>query len=338
MPNIVLILYLLIAVSAYAGLYHLMFFFRQKTDVKNLLFSLLCFAQVFYCAAHAKFYSALTIQDALNSIQFVYGVTSILIPLYLWFFYHYTEKSFKKYICYAGSAVFGTFFILSFITSDVTFSLDDVYQKGIQASGLFEGTVYEFAPGFFFQVFPFILFAAILFLFCNILRYYRRRYKSAFKLMPVSFGIVVAVAVYDMLSAVGLINFIYLSEFAYMLIILSMSNRLMTDFIDSQKEVENLNTTLEAKVTKRTQELLDKKNELLESLEKVKLLSGFLPICASCKKIRDDKGYWNQIEQYISDHANVEFSHGICPECSEKSYGKQQWYIKMKKRQMGNPS
>jgi len=256
----------------------------------------------------------------------------------LWFFYYYTGKSFKKYICYAGSTVFGTFFILSFITSDVTFSLDDVYQKKIQVSGLFEGTVYEFAPGFFFQVFPFILLAAILFLFCTILRYYLRRYKSALKPMPVSFGIVMAAAVYDMLSAVGLIDFIYLSEFAYMLIILSMSNRIMTNFIDSQKEVENLNTTLEAKVAKRTQELLDKKNELLESLEKVKLLSGFLPICANCKKIRDDKGYWNQIEQYISNHANVEFSHGICPECSEKFYGKQQWYIKMKKRQMGNQS
>jgi PAS domain-containing protein len=60
--------------------------------------------------------------------------------------------------------------------------------------------------------------------------------------------------------------------------------------------------------------------ELRESLNKVKLLSGFLPICASCKKIRDDNGYWKQIEAYIKDHSEAEFSHGICPECSRKLY------------------
>jgi hypothetical protein len=60
--------------------------------------------------------------------------------------------------------------------------------------------------------------------------------------------------------------------------------------------------------------------QLQKALEEVKTLSGFLPICASCKKIRDDKGYWNQIEAYISEHSEAEFSHGICPECLEKLY------------------
>lgn len=60
--------------------------------------------------------------------------------------------------------------------------------------------------------------------------------------------------------------------------------------------------------------------ELRASLENVKMLSGLLPICASCKKIRDDKGYWNQIESYIRDHSEAEFSHGICPECMKKLY------------------
>jgi PAS domain S-box-containing protein len=59
---------------------------------------------------------------------------------------------------------------------------------------------------------------------------------------------------------------------------------------------------------------------LQESLKKVKQLSGFLPICASCKKIRDDEGYWNQIEWYIREHSEVEFSHGICPDCARKLY------------------
>jgi len=57
-----------------------------------------------------------------------------------------------------------------------------------------------------------------------------------------------------------------------------------------------------------------------EAHDQVKILSGFLPICASCKKIRDDQGYWNQIEAYIVDHSEAEFSHGICPDCSQELY------------------
>ena len=61
-------------------------------------------------------------------------------------------------------------------------------------------------------------------------------------------------------------------------------------------------------------------SELKDALDKVKTLSGFLPICSHCKNIRDDKGYWNQIESYIHKHSEAEFSHGICPECAEKFY------------------
>ena len=60
--------------------------------------------------------------------------------------------------------------------------------------------------------------------------------------------------------------------------------------------------------------------ELQEAIAKVRTLSGLLPICSSCKKIRDDKGYWNQIESYISRHSSAEFSHGICPECAQRLY------------------
>lgn len=60
--------------------------------------------------------------------------------------------------------------------------------------------------------------------------------------------------------------------------------------------------------------------ELKTALEKVRKLSGMLPICANCKKIRDDNGYWNQIETYIRDHSDAEFSHGLCPGCAQKLY------------------
>lgn len=60
--------------------------------------------------------------------------------------------------------------------------------------------------------------------------------------------------------------------------------------------------------------------ELQEALSKVKQLSGLLPICAGCKKIRDDRGYWNQIEHYLRAHSEAEFSHGLCPDCMETLY------------------
>jgi PAS domain S-box-containing protein len=60
--------------------------------------------------------------------------------------------------------------------------------------------------------------------------------------------------------------------------------------------------------------------DLTEALAQVKKLSGFLPICASCKRIRDDQGYWRQVEDYIRDHSEAVFSHGICPTCVEKLY------------------
>ncbi len=60
--------------------------------------------------------------------------------------------------------------------------------------------------------------------------------------------------------------------------------------------------------------------ELRDAIEKIKTLKGLLPICSSCKKIRDDKGYWNQIEAYISAHTDADFSHGLCPDCTAKLY------------------
>lgn len=70
-----------------------------------------------------------------------------------------------------------------------------------------------------------------------------------------------------------------------------------------------------------TRQKLQESNQRLElALKEVKELSGLLPICASCKNIRDDKGYWNQIESYLQIHSKAEFSHSICPDCAMKLY------------------
>ena len=66
--------------------------------------------------------------------------------------------------------------------------------------------------------------------------------------------------------------------------------------------------------------LVDKNQELRRALTEIKTLRGILPICMNCKKIRDDRGYWNQIKIYVRDHTEADFSHGICPECMTKLY------------------
>jgi len=71
------------------------------------------------------------------------------------------------------------------------------------------------------------------------------------------------------------------------------------------------------KSDKEKKELTEK---LRQALARVKQLSGLLPICASCKKIRNDEGYWEQIELYIKEHSEAEFTHGICPDCFKKLY------------------
>jgi len=77
----------------------------------------------------------------------------------------------------------------------------------------------------------------------------------------------------------------------------------------------------ELRERRRVEETLSAKNrELEEALAKVKVLSGLIPICSSCKKIRDDKGYWNQLERYLHEHAGTEFTHGICPDCLKRLY------------------
>ena len=67
--------------------------------------------------------------------------------------------------------------------------------------------------------------------------------------------------------------------------------------------------------------LREKNAELAAALAKVKLLSGLLPICAGCKKIRDDQGYWSQLESYVTKHSEATFSHGLCPDCAQKHFG-----------------
>ncbi|MGH7255362.1 MAG: response regulator, partial [Nitrospirales bacterium] len=77
----------------------------------------------------------------------------------------------------------------------------------------------------------------------------------------------------------------------------------------------------EMDIRKARERELDKRTKELEQLlSEVKVLRGFIPICAACKKIRNDQGYWEQVERYLRDRSEAEFTHDICPDCVEKLY------------------
>jgi len=92
---------------------------------------------------------------------------------------------------------------------------------------------------------------------------------------------------------------------------------------EQKNKIQRAHEEIKIEIKERKRAQIEKDSlivELKDALNEVKTLSGLLPICASCKKIRDDNGYWNQIESYIGDRSEAEFSHSICPDCSKKLY------------------
>ena len=97
-------------------------------------------------------------------------------------------------------------------------------------------------------------------------------------------------------------------------IVRPISNREFLARVQAGERIKRAEDALREK--EREQEQLV--SQLKEALAEIKTLKGFIPICALCKKIRDDEGYWDQLEAYISKHTDAKFTHGLCPECVEK--------------------
>jgi len=94
------------------------------------------------------------------------------------------------------------------------------------------------------------------------------------------------------------------------------------DFLTKPVDPAVLSVRLRAgeRILRLERGLADRNRALEKTLGEMKRLSGLLPICANCKNIRDDQGYWHQVESYIRDHSEADFTHGLCPACLEKLY------------------
>jgi hypothetical protein len=139
-------------------------------------------------------------------------------------------------------------------------------------------------------------------------------------------------------------HFLYFSTISIVFILLIVIVHTFIEEIDSRqmrleqfaKDLSKVNDELMSEIEERKQveaALTEERNRLQKALDEIRTLSGMLPICSSCKKIRDDKGYWSQIESYIMAHSEAQFSHSICPKCAKALYS---GYIKKDDSQGGS--
>lgn len=137
--------------------------------------------------------------------------------------------------------------------------------------------------------------------------------KSKSKVLKSEFTSFLQTGIVSLLAMVVALCLAYLSEKHRQVVALRT--------LSAERAIANERLMGEIAERKRAEEEREKLiRQLQKALAEVKTLKGIFPICASCKKVRDDKGYWTQIEAYIRDHSEAEFSHGICPECMKKLY------------------
>ncbi len=113
--------------------------------------------------------------------------------------------------------------------------------------------------------------------------------------------------------------------FILILSLISIWNRILAKKVAQKtSELQESHENLELKVKERTA-------ELTAALSDIKELKGLMPICSRCKKIRDDDGYWSQVDEYLIHHTDALVSHSLCPQCSDELYGEEEWYQETKK-------
>ncbi len=130
---------------------------------------------------------------------------------------------------------------------------------------------------------------------------------------------------YEKLWKIGILYFIiYLFTLTgFYLIMNPLAGRMLIYSSELEEKIREKTSVLEEEIGERKRSEKEKEaviSDLKIAMEKIKKLQGLLPICAGCKKIRDDKGYWNQIEVYIRENSEADFTHGICPDCLAKYY------------------
>lgn len=289
-----------------------MFFYIKRMQIReHLPFALLCLSVSLYDIFCVGLYNSGSIHEGifwqrlqLNSIIFV----SVFL---VWFTAVFTQQKKNPIIRTLITLFIIILFASFFVGPEYTLSASRPEIKNIHLNYLPDITYFEGAVGLLYQIEIIIALITYCYLIYLLIDFYRRKWDRNILLIITCLVSYFFAVINDSSVAMGYYPFIYISEYIFLLIIFSMAYILLERFVNLNKAYEELNLSLEQRVVERTA-------EILKAQAQVQQLEGIIPICMYCKKIRDDQESWHQLEKYISDHSDAQFSHSICPACYEK--------------------
>jgi hypothetical protein len=294
----------LLAVNWCVGSFYLLLFLRRRKAPEHLAFALLCFSLCLYDAFCIGLYDSQSLAQGLfwQRLQLV-SLSPIAIAT-IWFVSLITGERRNRFLRLL-TVVFCVFVPLALVPG-LTLSASRPAVKTILWGARGPITYYEGEVGPVFlagMVTACVAYAYLFYLLVRTYRQTRSRHLIAIMVGQVAYCVGV---VNDGLVSSRVYSFVYVSEYMYLIVILTMAYAQLNRLVDLQLAVEQLNLRLEHAVD--------------EARADLKVLHGLLPICAACKKIREDGGYWRQIEEYIAQHTDATFTHGMCPECARRYY------------------
>ena len=315
--------FVMAGITLYVGLYNLFFWFRLREKPERFFFFGVCASVALYDVFSALLYNSERFE---TSIWFQRGQFCSIACIACWTLFFVTRLFHQKFtaVLWTLLASYALFIFASWINSPLFLHLSARAPKSFSLGPLLVNYV-ELQPGPMFMAFYAVLVAGIVVSYAYFWRGFRKYKDWTFPFVQASLTVFFLANVNDILVGAGLIKSIYLLEYSFLAVILTMDYVIQHDFTVLYKKEKTYAQELERRVKERTA-------ELETSLASVKTLSGLIPICASCKKIRNDQGYWQRVEEYVSAHSTADFSHGICPECMKKMYPEQyEQYLLLRK-------
>lgn len=248
------------AVSFYVGIFYLWVFFGRRSDREKLSFSITCFIVAFYDIFCAGLYNSGSLADGMMWQRLQFASLAMLSIAVIWFLYDFTGHRFNM-IFYILASYFTILFILGLaVQNELTLSLDNPMVKHIRIDGM-RIVYYEVDPGIIYKIQYVSMMAGFAWILYLVIRDYIKGNRRIRPLL-VSLIIFFAAGINDVLVGAAVYPFIYLIEYVYMIIIISMAQVLITRFFDLNTEVAELNINLERKVEERTEELHSAMEEL----------------------------------------------------------------------------
>ncbi len=260
---------LMAAICFYVGFNYLLIYIRRREETSSLLFSLVCLSVVIFDIFSIGLLNSKSLSEGMFWQSLQITSLAIFVIAITWFVCEFTNQK-SNVLPVIISVLAGCFFLLGIFIKDneLTLSLNKPFVRHLKFGNSIDITYYECEVGLIFNLQYFFMFAAMTIALFILFRHYKNIQKRPRPLM-FSVGIFYIAAINDMLISTGVYTSIYLFEYAYLIIIISMDYVMFNKFVDLHIEVEEFNINLEKKVEKRSLELKAALNELSDANKKL---------------------------------------------------------------------